>query len=56
MLADELENLTLTGIAAIDGGNGASNAVAGNAGANVWTAVPGALGTTVKGGAGDDVY
>ena len=46
VLANELENLTLTGTAAINGtGNAADNVLTGNSGANVLT-----------GGAGDDTY
>lgn len=45
-LGDNLENLTLTGLAAVDGsGNALANRLAGNSAAN-----------TFSGGAGDDVY
>lgn len=55
VLADELENLTLTGIAAINGtGNSAANVLTGNAGANILDGGAGA--DTMKGGAGNDVY
>ena len=54
-LSANVENLTLTGLAAINGtGNALNNVIRGNAGANV---LDGAGGTnTLYGGAGDDVY
>lgn len=55
VLADELENLTLTGAAAINGtGNSAANVLTGNAGANILDGGTGA--DTMAGGAGNDVY
>lgn len=55
VLADELENLTLTGIAVINGtGNSAANVLTGNAGANILDGGAGA--DAMKGGAGNDVY
>ena len=63
-LADNYENLTLSGSAAIDGtGNGGDNDLVGNAGANTLTgldgndSLDGGLGNdTLAGGAGDDLY
>jgi trimeric autotransporter adhesin len=63
-LADHLENLTLTGSAAVDGtGNAADNTLVGNAGANVLRGLDGndlldggAGADTLIGGAGDDRY
>ena len=54
-LAAEIENLTLTGVAAINGaGNGLANTITGNDANNVLT---GGLGAdTLKGGLGDDTY
>lgn len=54
-LGDHLENLTLTGSAAIDGGgNALDNVITGNSGAN---ALDGGGGSdTLVGGLGDDVY
>ena len=54
-LATQVENLVLTGTAAIDGtGNSASNMLTGNAAANVLNGGAGA--DTMAGGAGDDTY
>ncbi len=54
-LGANVENLTLTGTAAINGtGNALANVLAGNAGANRLDGAAGA--DTMKGGAGDDVY
>ncbi len=63
-LADHLENLSLTGSAAVDGtGNAADNTLLGNAGANVLRGLDGndlldggAGADTLIGGAGDDRY
>lgn len=63
-LADHLENLTLTGSAAVEGtGNAADNTLAGNAGANVLRGLDGndlldggAGADILIGGAGDDRY
>ena len=63
-LADHLENLTLTGSAAVDGtGNAADNTLVGNAGANVLRGLDGndlldggAGADILIGGAGDDRY
>jgi len=63
-LPDEVENLTLTGIAAIDGtGNALNNVITGNAAANTLTggagndALNGGAGADMLlGGAGDDFY
>lgn len=63
-LAGHLENLTLTGSAAVDGaGNAADNTLVGNAGANVLRGLDGndlldggAGADTLIGGAGDDRY
>ncbi len=53
-LADNLDNLTLTGAAAIDGtGNELDNVMIGNSGANTFTALAG--NDTLDGGAGADV-
>ncbi len=54
-LADEVENLTLTGSAAIDGtGNGLANVLTGNGGTNRLDGGAGA--DTLSGGNGDDTY
>ncbi|MBW7900200.1 MAG: hypothetical protein H3C26_01900 [Rhodocyclaceae bacterium] len=54
-LASNVENLTLTGAADIDGtGNSLSNVLVGNAGANILNGGSGA--DTMRGGAGDDTY
>ncbi|MBI2717512.1 MAG: DUF4347 domain-containing protein [Rhizobiales bacterium] len=54
-LADNVENLTLTGSASIDGtGNGADNTLTGNSGNN--TLDGGAGADTMIGGAGNDTY
>jgi Ca2+-binding RTX toxin-like protein len=54
-LAANVENLTLTGTAAINGtGNSLANSLAGNAGAN--TLDGGAGGDAMRGGAGNDTY
>jgi Ca2+-binding RTX toxin-like protein len=54
-LGHNLENLTLTGPADIDGsGNGLANTIQGNDGANVLDGGAGA--DTLKGGKGDDTY
>ncbi|HEV2747964.1 MAG TPA: pre-peptidase C-terminal domain-containing protein [Allosphingosinicella sp.] len=54
-LGDFVENLALTGPAAIDGtGNGLANAISGNAAANLLDGAAGA--DTMRGGDGDDVY
>ena len=54
-LAVNVENLTLTGIAAINGtGNSLNNVLTGNSGANVLTGGTGA--DTMAGGAGNDTY
>ena len=53
--ANEFENLTLTGAAAIDGtGNAAANAIVGNDGANRLDGLAGA--DTMTGGAGNDIF
>jgi hypothetical protein len=54
-LGANVENLTLTGTAAINGtGNALNNVITGNAGANI---LDGGMGAdTMSGGAGDDVY
>ncbi|MDD5384419.1 MAG: calcium-binding protein [Gallionella sp.] len=54
-LGDNLENLTLTGAASINGtGNGLDNVIVGNGAANMLT---GGLGNdTLNGGAGNDIY
>ncbi|MCE4536433.1 PA14 domain-containing protein [Pelomonas sp. P7] len=55
VLSDDVENLTLTGTASIDGtGNALDNAITGNAGNNVLDGGAGA--DTLVGGAGDDTY
>ena len=55
VLGDNLENLTLTGSAAIDGtGNGLANVLLGNDGANALDGQGGA--DTLKGGKGNDTY
>ncbi|MGE0333022.1 MAG: calcium-binding protein [Ramlibacter sp.] len=54
-LGDQIENLTLTGTAAINGtGNALANVIAGNAAANVLDGGAGA--DTLRGGAGNDTY
>jgi Ca2+-binding RTX toxin-like protein len=54
-LASNIENLTLTGISAINGtGNGLANVITGNAAANVITG--GGGGDTLTGGAGADLF
>lgn len=54
-LSDHIENLTLTGVANIDGtGNALNNVITGNSGANVLDGAAGA--DTLTGGAGDDTY
>jgi VCBS repeat-containing protein len=54
-LSDNIENLTLTGTAGIDGtGNTLDNIIIGNSGANVLDGGAGA--DTMTGGAGDDTY
>ena len=54
-LGDNVENLTLTGIAPINGtGNGANNIITGNAGNNVLDGGAGA--DAMTGGLGDDTY
>ncbi|NCN89731.1 MAG: hypothetical protein GW936_09900, partial [Gallionella sp.] len=54
-LADNIENLTLTGTAAINGtGNALDNAITGNSGNNVLDGGTGA--DTMAGGAGNDTY
>ena len=54
-LGTNLENLTLTGIAAVDGmGNALNNTVTGNSAANVLTG--GAGNDTLRGGLGNDTY
>ena len=54
-LADDLENLTLLGSAAISGyGNGANNILVGNDGANILDGGAGA--DAMTGGGGDDTY
>ncbi|OGS91986.1 MAG: hypothetical protein A2Z95_03705 [Gallionellales bacterium GWA2_60_18] len=54
-LSDNIENLTLTGTANIDGiGNTLNNAILGNGGANVLDGGAGA--DTLTGGAGNDTY
>ena len=63
-LAANVENLALTGTAAINGtGNGADNVLTGNSGANILTGLEGndyidggAGADQMKGGAGDDTY
>jgi Ca2+-binding RTX toxin-like protein len=55
ILTDNVENLILTGTAALSGaGNALANALTGNAGNNVLDG--GAGGDTLKGGDGDDTY
>ncbi|TMJ12581.1 MAG: hypothetical protein E6G94_13420, partial [Alphaproteobacteria bacterium] len=55
VLGLELENLTLTGTAAVSGtGNAVANIISGNMGANVLDGGAGA--DTLTGGAGDDTY
>jgi Ca2+-binding RTX toxin-like protein len=55
VLPDEVENLTLTGLAAIDAtGNAAANTLRGNAASNILDGGAGA--DRMFGGAGDDVY
>lgn len=55
VLPEHVENLTLTGNAAIDGtGNAFDNLLVGNAAANVLDGAAGA--DTMTGGAGDDIY
>lgn len=55
LLSDNLENLTLTGTAAINGtGNALANSLTGNSSANVLDG--GAGGDTMVGGAGNDTY
>ncbi len=54
-LATNVENLTLTGTADINGyGNAAGNVMTGNAGANILNGMAGA--DTMNGGAGNDTY
>ncbi|WP_292556451.1 calcium-binding protein [Methylobacter sp.] len=54
-LSDNIENLALTGTAAIDGsGNALNNAITGNSGANVLDGGAGA--DTMAGGIGNDTY
>ncbi|GAB5606502.1 beta strand repeat-containing protein [Sideroxyarcus sp. TK5] len=54
-LSDNIENITLTGTANIDGtGNALNNAITGNSGANVLDGGAGA--DTMTGGAGNDTY
>jgi Ca2+-binding RTX toxin-like protein len=53
-LADEIENLTLTGTAEIGNGNDSANKITGNDVAN--TLDGGGGGDTLKGGKGDDYY
>jgi len=54
-LSDNIENLTLTGTADIDGtGNALNNAITGNGGANMLDGGAGA--DTMAGGAGNDTY
>ncbi|MDP2144300.1 MAG: VCBS domain-containing protein, partial [Gallionella sp.] len=54
-LSDNIENLTLTGAANIDGtGNALNNAITGNSGTNVLDGGAGA--DTMTGGAGNDTY
>ncbi|MCC6474643.1 MAG: tandem-95 repeat protein, partial [Burkholderiales bacterium] len=54
-LAQNVENLVLAGLAAIDGsGNALDNAIAGNAAANVLNGLAG--NDALEGGAGDDTY
>ncbi len=54
-LGDHVENLTLTGTAALNGtGNALANVITGNAAANVLDGGAGA--DTLSGGAGDDTY
>ncbi|MCW1248513.1 Ig family protein, partial [Pseudomonas sp. SAICEU22] len=54
-LGTNLENLTLTGVAAINGsGNALDNVLIGNAAANVLNGLGGA--DTLDGGAGNDTY